>query len=144
MAHWAQVLPNPVFLVAYEALVRDPQTVMDNLFEQLGLERQQSYTDAVAANASMAAEIGPISSFAVAMPMTDRFIGFGERFREQLAPMVQRYQSTCQELAQEQQANMTDLPAQLKVRNTKPDNSPAEADFSWQLSQVITVADNTS
>lgn len=144
MAHWAQVLPNPVFLVDYEALVRDPQTVMDNLFEQLGLERQQSYTDTVAANASMASEIGPINSFDAAMPMTDRFIGFGERFREQLTPMVQRYQSTCQELAQEQPANMVDLPAQLKVRNTEPDSAPAEADFSWLLSQVITIADNSS
>src|SRR5690606_16349004 len=65
-------------------------------------------------------------------------------FREQLTPMVQRYQSTCQELAQEQPANMVDLPAQLKVRNTEPDSAPAEADFSWLLSQVITIADNSS
>lgn len=144
MAHWTQVLPNPIFLVDYEALVRDPQAVMDNLFEQLGLERQQSYTNTVAANASMAGEIGPISSFDVAMPMTDRFIGFGNNFREQLAPMVQRYETTRQELAKASQANMADLPAQLKIRNTKPDNRPTEADFSWQLPQVITIVDNNS
>src|SRR5690606_38354097 len=41
-------------------------------------------------------------------------------------------------------ANMVDLPAQLKVRNTEPDSAPAEADFSWLLSQVITIADNSS
>lgn len=146
MAHWAKVLPNPIFLVDYEALVLDPQAVIDNLFEQLGLERKQSYADTVAPNANMASEIGPISSFDVAMPMTDRFIGFGERFRKHLEPMVQSYQATYQELVEEEDQSryIAELPKKLQIRNTAPDTAQDDVDFSWQLPQIITVVDNNS
>src|SRR5690606_2645183 len=43
MEHWAQVLPNPIYLVDYEAIVSDPKTVMNNLLGQLGLRRTQDY-----------------------------------------------------------------------------------------------------
>lgn len=97
MEHWAQVLPNPVYLVDYEALVADPQTVMDNLLSELGLRRETAYEQIVAANAGVEEVLSPINSSDAPMPITARFVGIGERFRPYLDPLIKGYHTIVDE-----------------------------------------------
>lgn len=141
MEHWAQVLPNPIYLVEYEELVRNPKGVMDNLLSGLGLQQEKTYEEITSENASMVGAVGPIKSVATAMPLTDQFVGFGQRFIDKLQPLVDGYQSIMEQFPRKAvpMAVSGALPAVLKT--DKP-NLAEIAEFSWTLPKALTVVDN--
>lgn len=143
MEHWAQVLPNPVYLVDYEALTRNPEKVMGNLLNDLGLEREINYQEVVGENAELLQEIGPIVSPDVPMPVTDRFNGIGNRFQAYLEPMVEGYKTIVDEFPKLEAAT-TFLPASFEsLREKKDDALPSESiNFDWQLPGRVVALDN--
>jgi tetratricopeptide (TPR) repeat protein len=88
MAHWCEVLPNPIFRVQYEDLVRNPRQIAQNLFAFLGLDPQAA--ESVAEQRQPEGPIDPAHTKAVIAPSPD-LIGFASRFRLQLAPMMAAY-----------------------------------------------------
>lgn len=143
MDHWAQVLPNPVYLVDYEALTADPEQVMGNLLQQLGLEREIPYADIVGQNANLVDDISPIESSDAPMPVTSRFNGFGERFRDQLQPLLKGYQTIVDAFPRLAHPAVFDYPLPERWRAPGNHSSAAEQDdFDWRLQGSVTVLDN--
>ncbi|NYT25481.1 sulfotransferase [Alcaligenaceae bacterium] len=144
MEHWAQVLPNPVYLVDYEALTADPRAVMDNLLSQLGLRRETDYEQIVAANAGVEQEMSPISSSDAPMPITARFVGIGERFRPYLDPMIKGYHTIVDEFPRREPPVVfpETLPENM-VHGVEDALDPSEAaQFNWQIPGRIVVLDH--
>lgn len=145
MDHWAQVLPNPVYLVDYAALTADPEQVMGNLLEQLQLERDQPYAQVVGKNAALVGDLSPIESSDAPMPVTSRFNGFSERFRDKLQPLIEGYKTIADAFPRLADPAVFDqpLPETLTVvALAEPDNAPQEYTFDWQLKGSVTVIDN--
>ncbi|MGB7398462.1 sulfotransferase [Castellaniella sp.] len=144
MEHWAQVLPNPIYLVDYEAVVRDPQTVMNNLLAQLDLKRTQSYEGIINANAGLESCISPIASQDAAMPITSRFIGISQRFKAYLNPTIEGYQEIIEQFPrQEPPATFSvALPDVLQETSRTDQHTAAHTDFIWQFKGQIKVIDN--
>ncbi len=144
MEHWAQVLPNPVYLVDYEALTANPQEVMGNLLSQLGLQRELAYEQVVAANAGLEQDLSPISSPDAPMPITARFVGIGERFRPYLDPMVKGYHTIVDEFPRREPPVIFPeaLPENL-VYGVEDSLAPSEtAEFNWQIPGRIMMLDH--
>ena|GEM_PF-2612178 len=144
MEHWAQVLPNPIYLVDYEAVVNDPRAVMNNLFEQLGLRRTQSYEGIIDANAGLEACISPIASQDAAMPITRRFVGISRRFSLYLSPVVKGYREIIEQFPRREPPVIFSQPLPKTLRDTFADSvkpSP-RSDFNWQFQGRIKVMDN--
>lgn len=141
MDHWAQVLPNPIYLVEYEELVRNPKGVMDNLLSGLGLQQEKTYEDITSENASMVGAVGPIKSVASAMPLTDQFVGFGQRFIDKLQPLVDGYQSISEQFPRKA-TPMVFSDALPDVLKTDKPNVEDIAEFSWTLPKALTAVDN--
>lgn len=143
MDHWAQVLPNPVYLVDYEALTADPEQVMGNLLGQLGLEREIPYADIVGQNAKLMDDISPIVSSDAPMPVTNRFNGFGERFRDKLQPLLKGYQTIADAFPRLAHPAVFDYPLPEHWRLPVVDASEGgQEDFDWQLKGSVTALDN--
>ncbi|WFE70724.1 tetratricopeptide repeat protein [Halomonas sp. M1] len=144
MDHWAQVLPNPVYLVDYEALTRDPEGVMNNLLADLGLERETAYAEAVGQNADMLDQISPIVSTDAPMPVTERFIGIGERFRQYLGPMVEGYKTIADAFPRyDPPATFPQPLPNVLVQDDDAQARPSdEVTFDWQLPERIVALDN--
>ncbi|WP_010628956.1 tetratricopeptide repeat protein [Halomonas sp. KM-1] len=144
MDHWTQVLPNPVYLVDYEALTRDPHTVMNNLLGDLGLRRSESYEELVAANADMLNDISPIVSLDAPMPVTDRFNGIGERFRDKIEPMIEGYKTIADAFPRLEHPAVFDQPLPEKLREeVQREDKPSESvSFDWQLPERVVAIDN--
>lgn len=145
MEHWAQVLPNPVYLVEYEALVRDPETVMGNLLRQLDLKRDRSWETIVGENARLLSDLSPVTSAGTPMPMTDRFIGIGERFRSRLEPLIEGYKTVAQEFPRREHPAALQVPLAEKLYDGDADGDadPSEGvDFNWQIGGRLMVLDN--
>nr|WP_163503600.1 tetratricopeptide repeat protein [Halomonas socia] len=144
MDHWAQVLPNPVYLVDYEALSRDPEAVMNNLLGELGLERERPYGEVVGDNAALVDAISPIESSDAPMPVTARFNGISQRFREKLQPLVEGYKTIADAFPRLVHPAAFDqpLPSVLKQTALVESDSDEQAEFDWQLQGSVTVIDN--
>lgn len=144
MEHWAQVLPNPIYLVDYEALVADPQQVMDNLLAELGLEREKPYEQVVDSNTNLVDTLSPIVSVDAPMPITDRFVGFHQRFQQQLQPLVKGYHTIVDEFPrQEPPATFPHpLPELLLDQQTVEAEPSTTVDFTWEIPGQITIIDN--
>lgn len=144
MEHWTQVLPNPIYLVDYEAVVNNPQTVMGNLFEQLGLQRTQSYEGIIDANAGLEASISPIASQDAAMPITRRFVGIAQRFSPYLSPVVKGYREVIDQFPRREPPVTFPQPLPETLRDTPDGGATASSrlDFNWQFQGRIKVIDN--
>lgn len=146
MEHWTQVLPNPIYLVEYGELVTNPQQVMENLLGKLGLKRAQSYESVVGENAALLGDLGPIVSWDAPMPITNRFMGLGERFRDKFAPMMQGYKQAVAEFPRLDVPNVLPepLPGHLYDGDTLDLQPSKTAKFEWVLDTPLNVLDNTS
>ncbi|EWH00825.1 sulfotransferase [Halomonas sp. BC04] len=143
MDHWAQVLPNPVYLVDYEALTRDSHTVMNNLLGELGLEREQDYEEIVGRNAALLDSISPIVSTDAPMPVTDRFNGIGERFRDRLSPMIEGYKTIADAFPRMDVPATFPQPLPDALVASDEEARPSEGvSFDWQLPERVVVVDN--
>ncbi|WP_355660183.1 sulfotransferase [Halomonas salifodinae] len=144
MDHWARVLPNPVYLVDYEALTADPEQVMGNLLGQLGLEREVSYAEVVGKNAAMVEALSPVESSDAPMPVVSRFNGFAERFRDRLQPLIKGYQTIADAFPRLAHPAVFDQPLPEVLQSTVPvaEQGEQEASFDWQLKGSVTVLDN--
>jgi tetratricopeptide (TPR) repeat protein len=144
MEHWAQVLPNPVYLVDYEALTRDPETVMNNLLDDLGLKREQAYAEVVGANADMLDQLSPIVSTDAPMPVTERFVGIGERFRQYLDPMIEGYRTIADAFPRHDVPATfpQPLPERLQYEDQSGLRPSEHVNFEWQLPERVVTIDN--
>lgn len=144
MEHWAQVLPNPIYLVDYEALVANPQQVMDNLLLELGLEREQVYSDIINTNTDLLKTLSPIVSVDVPMPITDRFVGIHKRFETQLQPLIKGYHTIVDEFPrQEPPATFPHPLPKVLIDPSAADTEPSKSvAFSWEIPGQITIIDN--
>ncbi|WP_269900001.1 sulfotransferase [Paenalcaligenes faecalis] len=143
MEHWAQVLPNPVYLVDYEALVANPEQVMNNLLSELGLKREESYEETIKINADLATTLSPIVSVDAPMPITDRLVGISQRFIKELEPLIQGYHTIVDEFPRlNPPATLPHpLPTSL-IDDTEASEPSHTTDFSWNLPEQITIIDN--
>lgn len=87
IAHWQAALPNPTIKVQYEELVRDPERLLGELNTLLGLRGDASES---ALNAP-SWRIFPSRSLDAVGGISPSLIGFANRFRHQLAPLMQAY-----------------------------------------------------
>tara|TARA_R100000900_G_scaffold13099_1_gene11473 strand:+ start:273755 stop:275146 length:1392 start_codon:yes stop_codon:yes gene_type:complete len=84
--YWAAHLPNPVHIVDYEALARDPLGTANALYRFLGLA-----PDEIPASPPLQAATGrlfPSRSDDPRAPISDALLGFAQRFSSQLRPML--------------------------------------------------------
>jgi len=86
IAHWQAVLPNPVLVVDYEDLVREPEDMRARLFAHLGLTPPAPVT---AGNWRLFPSKSPGAGSALAPTL----LGFAERFAEELGPLVAAYEA---------------------------------------------------
>lgn len=89
MQHWQQVLPNPMLEVHYEQLVQDPQGTRQALFSSLGLETPA--TLGTEPTASMEWRLFPSRSIDVVGSISPALVGFANRFRNQLEPLLRAH-----------------------------------------------------
>ena len=89
MAHWCRELPNPLALVDYEDLVRDPAATRARLFRALGFDAPPEAEPAAAAPWRPY----PTRSPGGRVEPTPALLGFAERFREELAPLRDAYEA---------------------------------------------------
>ncbi|MDO8861285.1 sulfotransferase [Haliea sp. E1-2-M8] len=88
ICHWRQALPNPMFEVHYEELVRDPQGTQQALYAGLGLppppplERPGTGAEWRVFPSRSIDSMGSISA---------ELVGFADRFRSQLEPLAKAY-----------------------------------------------------
>ncbi len=143
MEHWAQVLPNPIYLVDYEALVQDPGQVMNNLLGELGLRRDTPWADIIAENAHLAERLGPVESVDAPMPVTGRFVGIGRRFQKHLEPMMQGYRRIVEAFPRREPPSALHHPLPEVLYDGDAAVLPSESTpFDWQLAGRITALDN--
>lgn len=142
--HWIQVLPNPIYLVEYENLVRNPKLVIEELFSDLGLNSVCTYEELTAGNAALVDTIGPIQSVDAAMPLTDKFIGISDRFHGKLQPLIEGYQSIVGKYPRRDNPSVfaQSLPVTLRDTQRIENASSVIPEFSWELPQALTVVDN--
>lgn len=90
---WRQALPNPVQVIDYETLVRDPLGTRDAVLTGLGLDpRECAATPAAEVTApATGALLHASHSPPVWGPVVEEGIGFGTRFAAGLAPMMAAY-----------------------------------------------------
>src|SRR5699024_2438580 len=133
----------PVYLVDYEALVADPQAIMNNLLGDLKLQREQAYDDIVGENAGMADAISPIVSMDAPMPIVNQFAGFAQPFHDQLEPLIQGYHTIVDEFPRlEPPATLpVALPDMLVDTDNDAPNPSESVTFDWQLEGQIMVVD---
>ncbi len=81
--HWAEVAPNAVRLVSYEALVRQTRSELDGLLAFIGLPADPAL-DSLERNAS---PVSTASSAQVRGPIHERGIGAWRRYAAQLEPL---------------------------------------------------------
>lgn len=84
--YWAGHLPNPVCVVEYERLARDPVGTADYLHGFMGLERMPP-RDAAQAPITASTRLYPSRSDDPRAPISDALLGFAERFGKQLRPL---------------------------------------------------------
>lgn len=95
MAHWLRELPNPMVMMSYETLVRDPEGSLQDLQSKLGLE----LVDKAAVSASPYRGQEPGSklrlftarSIDAGGAIRSDLIGFGQRFKKQMQPAMDAY-----------------------------------------------------
>ncbi|TVP59949.1 MAG: sulfotransferase family protein [Halomonadaceae bacterium] len=94
MAHWLEALPNPCLKITYEDLVRTPRQVGRQLADFLGISWEDSYGDSLQADSDsldtvpQAHAILSLDHNAAPVPLSDEFIGVGERFKEYFLPYI--------------------------------------------------------
>lgn len=93
MQHWARVLPNPIYWVSYEELVRQPQSVAKRLLVALNLPENKAYEQEVERYATFAETLSPVRSLDVPMPIRRDFIGVAEPFKHHLGPLEDGYRA---------------------------------------------------
>lgn len=144
MEHWAQVLPNPIYLVDYEALVANPQEVMTNLLAELNLEREQDYSEISNNNTDLVTTLSPYVSVDTPMPITDRFVGIHQRFQQQLQPLIKGYHTIVDQFPRhEPPATFPHpVPEQLIDHDAETAEPSSTVNFKWEIPSQITIIDN--
>lgn len=123
MQHWARVLPNPIYWVGYEELVRDPQAVAKRLLVALNLPENSDYEAEAERHAHFAKHLSPVRSLDVPMPIRQDFIGVANSFDDHLGPLREGYQAAMEAHG---------LPAQIIEH------------FDWSLQGRLVVVDNAA
>jgi tetratricopeptide (TPR) repeat protein len=100
IAHWQAVLPNPVLVVDYEALVTEPAAMRAKLFAHLGLSPPPAPAATAGdrpgeRRAQTAADwrLFPSKSPGAGSAPDPSLLGFAERFAEELKPLVAAYEA---------------------------------------------------
>lgn len=88
MLHWRQALPNPMFEVQYEDLVRDPRGTQQRLLSSLGLPPAMP-RERPGAEAEW--RVFPSRSIDSVGTISPELIGFAQRFHSQLAPLAKAH-----------------------------------------------------
>lgn len=86
IAYWAGQLPNPVHIVDYETLARDPLGTATALYRFLGLDPGSLANDPAPPAAS--GRLFPSRSDDPRAPISDTLLGFAGRFATQLRPLL--------------------------------------------------------
>ncbi|EFI34144.1 TPR repeat-containing protein [Desulfonatronospira thiodismutans ASO3-1] len=102
--HWTQVLPNPMLMLSYEELTRNPDGMCSMLYSFLGLEWKKEYFKVLKERSSHVLDLGPAHSLDLAMPIRKDFVGFSEPFRDRLGPLLQGYRNALQDTRYDQPA----------------------------------------
>lgn len=97
IAHWLEALPNPVVRIHYEEMVADPEGTAHRLFELVGFSEEERLDapDRRRAERETSVHPGPLHpshSLTSFDRISSELVGFGRRFEQQLAPMMQAYQ----------------------------------------------------
>ncbi|GEK48171.1 sulfotransferase [Halomonas pacifica] len=109
MQHWANVLPNPILMVEYSELVKDPEQVARNLYHSLGLDEYR-HDDRLREQATrLLDQLGPADSVEVPTRLHSRFDGLGELLIEQLAPLIAGYRGVAESASMEERAKQQRL-----------------------------------
>lgn len=90
MDHWLAALPNPMLELRYEQVVMDPDHSTRLLHHHLGLDPLRNPAPAPAGTAA-AARLFPSRANAGFNVISTNLVGFGQRFRQQLEPMLAAY-----------------------------------------------------
>lgn len=83
--HWMAVLPNPVMVVDYEALVADPPAVMDKVFGKCGLDPSAASLD----HAGRREAVTTASNWQVRQGIHGGAVGRWKNYRKHLAPLLE-------------------------------------------------------
>ncbi len=86
MSYWAEHLPNPVKIVEYESLARDPVDTAASLHRFLGVDPTEVPADSPPPATS--GRLFPSRSDDPRAPISDALLGFAQRFAGQLRPMM--------------------------------------------------------
>jgi tetratricopeptide (TPR) repeat protein len=89
MQHWQQVLPNPMLEIHYEALVQDPQATQRALLSSLGLQTPAILDGEPTTNVEW--RVFPSRSIDIVGTISPALVGFANRFRRQLAPLLEAH-----------------------------------------------------
>jgi tetratricopeptide (TPR) repeat protein len=87
MAHWKSLYPGDILDMDYDALVREPRAVIEELLTFLGLEWEDSLLDFHRARSA----VKTASVWQVRQPLHSRSSGRWKNYREQLAPFAARF-----------------------------------------------------
>lgn len=91
IACWAEALPNPVQVVDYEALVADPLAVRDRLLRGLGFDPGECDTSTEDTSTAERPRMHASHSAVGHGRIVPELVGFGGRFREHFAPMLEAW-----------------------------------------------------
>jgi tetratricopeptide (TPR) repeat protein len=86
---WHKALPNPMFEVRYEELVQDPRGTQRALFAGLGLPEPATLSED--ATAGVEWRLFPSRSIDIVGTISPALVGFADRFRRQLEPLLKAY-----------------------------------------------------
>ncbi len=90
MDHWLATLPNPILELRYEEVVADPGHSTRALYHHLNLDPLRNSAPAPAGTAAAARLFSSRTSAGFDVISAD-LVGFGQRFRQQLEPMLAAY-----------------------------------------------------
>ncbi|MCG6656233.1 methyltransferase domain-containing protein [Halomonas campisalis] len=96
MQHWANVLPNPIVLVEYSDLVKDPDHVAGNIYHSLGLGEYRPDAQAREQASRLLGQLDPASSVEAPTQLHPRFDGLAEQLIGELTPMIEGYQAVAE------------------------------------------------
>lgn len=99
MEHWANVLPNPIFVVEYSELVSRPDEIAQSLYAALGLGEYQPDLRKIERTSQLLGQLGPAHSVDLPVRIHNNFEGLGAKLFDELAPLMKGYQAAAEEVS---------------------------------------------